>query len=237
MKTAIIFLLSLLALNAQETNSKQPMSNENSLTSLHSNKGKLSDVVSTELEPKLSDKIDIKKLENNKVYTKGNNQLNKECSLKDRLNLVHIVKKVDNTTVEYWVDPYADNVNVDLQFTNIVSSGSNTDKTISSKESEVTEDSVNNKDQNHASKLLDSYLSNYENAHAYFYKKRYNKAHYYIDKAIAIDSEASYGYRFKGTIYYAQENYKKALETWKHAVELNPALQDVKEYINQLGSN
>jgi len=223
-KKIIILLLSFLALNAQETNSTKPTNNGKLTTSLHSTEAKLTSVVSSEISNKSLSSKDIKKLQNNKIYSRENNQLEEKCSPKDRLNLVHIVKKVDNMTVEYWVDPYADNVNVDLQFTN-------TD--IKSENSSDTENKVNN----NISQAMDNYLSNYENAHSYFYKKKYTQALSYINKAIAINSNVSYGYRFKGTIYYAQKNYKKALESWKHAVELNPGLKDVKKYIRDLEDN
>lgn len=219
MKKIIILLLSFLVLNAQDTNSTKPTSDENLTAPFHSNEAKLSDVVSTEISNKSLNDMDI-------------NKFRKESSPKDRLNLVHIVKKVDNMTVEYWVDPYADNVNIDLQFTNTGTQSKNDD--LKNSENSPSDD---NKGSNNVSILMDNYLSNYENAHSYFYKKKYDKAQSYIDKAIAINSEVSYGYRFKGTIYYAQKNYKKALESWKHAVELNPGLEDVKKYIRDLEDN
>lgn len=238
MKNIIILLLSFLALNAQEINTQEKnstkhISDTNLTTSVDSNEAKLSDVVSTKTLTKSLNNVDMSKLQSNKIYTKGNNQLEQECYPKDRLNLVHIVKKVDDMTVEYWVDPYADNVNIDLQFTNTEAEYKNNDL-------KITENSSNDNNKvsnNNVSKVIDNYLSNYENAHSYFYKKKYAKAQLYIDKAIAINSEVSYGYRFKGTIYYAQKNYKKALETWKHALELNPGLEDIKKYIHDLEDN
>ena len=190
-------------------------------------------------------------LKNKNIYVKEKPSVDKAYPPKDKLNLIHIVKEVDGMTVEFWVDPYKDNVDIDLTFTEPPTVQN---KTATSKENDQADASTDSASEekaspemlkmsdlptevNKQSKTLDSYLSNYDNAHAYFYAKKYEKAHFYIDRAIAIDSGVSYGYRFKGTIMYAEENYEEALRNWKRAVELNPNLTDVKQFIEELENN
>jgi len=176
------------------------------------------------------EKLDVKTLHSKNIYVKKRDAIEHKYPPREKLNLVHIVKQVDNTTIEFWVDPYEDNVDIDMAFTNEATD------CVKEKDKDKDSDSLSevNETNSDFAKKMDTYLSNYENSHAYFYKKKYDKAHFYIDKAIAIDSKVSYGYRFKGTIYYAEKNFEGALDSWKHAVELNPSLEDVKQYINEL---
>lgn len=55
-----------------------------------------------------------------------------------------------------------------------------------------------------------------------FFKKNYEKAIYFFEKLIGLDSTNANWYGFLGYVYYEQEEYKKAIPYFKKQMELSP---------------
>lgn len=173
----------------------------------------------------------------------------------DKTKLVHIVKRADNTNIEFWVDPFEDEVMIDFTFTN--SSAGNMDELESSKATMQTnqkaseysdkvsqglqDEMTNSSKQNSATKVnsytIEDYLYNYENAQALYYAKKYSKSLISVKKAIELNPDVAQGYKLKGTILYTLNRFDEALDAWYKALELNPKLTDVKASIKELESS
>jgi len=171
------------------------------------------------------------------------NNLTKIKNEDDKYHLIHFVKEVDNTHIEFWINPFEDEVIFDYEFTNIQKKESNTAilNNVINKEgknkSTVIEENLNNKENKDKSNSIESYLNNYENAQAFYYAKSYAKALISVKNAIEFNPEVAQGYKLQGTILYTLGRYDEALDAWKKALKLNPKLEDVKKSIKSLENN
>lgn len=173
--------------------------------------------------------------------------------IQDKTKLVHIVKRADNTMVDFWVDPFEDEVLIDFTFSKpsvstnlpvksdekLASSTKDTHKKkIESKiESKMDENITKNSASKKSSYTIEDYLNNYENAQALYYAKKYNKSLIAVKKAIELNPDVAQGYKLKGTILYTLNRFDEALDAWHKALKLNPTLEDVKASIKELESS
>jgi len=172
-----------------------------------------------------------------------------------KIGLIHYIKKVDGTKIEFWIDPLEDDVDFDYTFSKVDNTQSaeqfdkeksGTNKADSAKKDKTKEQLQNQEtaDENKSdikdkvdSYSIEDYLANYENAQALYYAKEYSKALISVKKAISSNPEVAQGYKLEGTILYTLNRYDEALDAWKKALELNPTLEDVKASIANLESN
>lgn len=159
-------------------------------------------------------------------------------SIKNRVNyeekkthLIHIVKDRDDTHIEFWVDPFEDEVLIDFTFSKSSNSLVNNEQNVTN----IKEQKSENKKV--LSNTIEEYLNHYENAQALYYAKKYNKSLIAVKKSIELNPSVAQGYKLKGTILYTLKRYDEALDEWHKALDLNPKLLDVKESIRRLEGN
>lgn len=168
---------------------------------------------------------------------------------------IHIQRESDGTKIEFWIDPFEDEVELDFTFSQPVPVS---DAKGESKPYKYAQDEVSFQDKNVqgqdtmtkdgaldeqedtktkqrlVSYSIEDYLHHYENAQALYYAKKYNGALISIKKAIGLNREVAQGYKLQGTILYTLKRYDEALDAWKKSLQLNPKLNDVKESIKSL---
>ena len=160
---------------------------------------------------------------------------------KKEQQLIHIVKKGDGTIIEFWVDPFEDEIDIDFKFSKPLNSGGyefldedeNLNEIKTSKVEKI-EENKNSETQSNNQSRMELYLTSYEKAQKYVYMKKYINALDEINKAIAIMPNVPQPYSLRGSIYYKMENYSNALKSWNKALELNPNQPQVKKSIEQL---
>ena len=190
-----------------------------------------------DLKPVNSESIDevAEVEESNLKYKYGKKPKNKK-----EQQLIHIVKKGDGTIIEFWVDPFEDEIDIDFKFSRPINSDGyeflndeeNSDAIKISKQK--TSDNKNPETQTNNPSRMELYLTSYEKARKYVYMKKYINALDEINKAIAIMPNVPQPYSLRGSIYYKMENYSNALKSWNKALELNPNQPQVKKSIEQL---
>ena len=71
-------------------------------------------------------------------------------------------------------------------------------------------------------------------AQSYLYENKYQRALQEVNRALELNPQSSIGYQLKGSIFYRLNDKQEAKEAWKKALEIDPALDEVKVYLNKL---
>ena len=143
--------------------------------------------------------------------------------IQNRQNMVHIIRKANGTTIEFWVDLYNDDIKIDYEFDN--SKGFT--ETV-----EILPISVPTSDTQ--IDLLELYLASYEKAQLLTHQKKYSSALKSINQALSLSPKTVQGWKLKGSILYKLHNKVAARKAWKKALKLDPYAKDVQASLRSL---
>lgn len=145
-------------------------------------------------------------------------------------NMVHIVRKANGTTIEFWIDLYNDDVKIDYEFDN----SETLEHKVELMPTKVHAVSKTARSDKTEMNMLELYLASYEKAQQYIYNKKYKKALVNINKALDLSPKTVQGWKLKGSILYKLNDKVGAKKAWKKALELDPYASDVKKSLQTL---
>lgn len=147
----------------------------------------------------------------------------------DKENMVHIIREGDGTVIEFWVNPYRDEVEIDYTFAPQAFPLSRFTPTTAtefpSRPSGVGAYGMDS---------MQEFLDSYEEAQRLFYANNYAGALKAVHNALRIIPTAVQGFKLKGSILYKMKDKQGALKAWQAALELDPKAEDVRKSIESL---
>ncbi|MCV6608302.1 MAG: hypothetical protein OIF32_08825 [Campylobacterales bacterium] len=147
----------------------------------------------------------------------------------DKENMVHIIREGDGTVIEFWVNPYKDEVEIDYTFSPQAYPLSrftpSTATEFPSRPSGVGAYGIDN---------MQEFLNSYEEAQRLFYSNNYPGALKAVHNALRIMPTAVQGFKLKGSILYKMKDKQGALKAWEAASQLDPKAEDVRKSIKSL---
>ena len=173
-----------------------------------------------------------------KEKTAGNTPITKESidesvlnfdSATNKENMVHIIREGDGTVIEFWVNPYKDEVEINYEFSPQAFPLSRFTPTTAT-EFPSRPSGLGAQGMDDMQKFLDSY----EEAQRLFYANNYPGALKAIHNALRIMPTAVQGFKLKGSILYKMKDKQGALKAWQAALELDPKAEDVRKSIASL---
>ncbi|KIM10975.1 MAG: hypothetical protein KU37_07625 [Sulfuricurvum sp. PC08-66] len=148
-------------------------------------------------------------------------------------NMVHIVRKGNGTTIEFWIDLYNDDVKIDYEFD---------DSEVLEEKVELLEtkfidsiESTKAKAQAKANEeALHQFLGLYEKSQQLVYAKKFTEALDTINNALALSPKAVQGMKLKGSILYKMNDKVGARRMWEEVLILDPYADDVRASLREL---
>jgi Tfp pilus assembly protein PilF len=187
------------------------------------------------VKPNESDNI---KSSANSEKTKVSKQTDEvqKLSPEKQKRLIHIVKKGDNSSIDMWLDPFEDEIEIDYKFSQPVGgtySDYEVEENKNQKSTNTDQKSKTSKNLNN-NKRLETYMLIYEEARKEAHRKKYVNALEKVNQAVAIMPNVAQAYSLRGSIYYKLKDYGNALKSWKKALAINPNLTNVRKSIEKI---